>query len=497
MKKVASRRTAVKQVDRVQGIKPLAELLKSRSSEDLVKLIEKMLLQAPDLLPLVEAMSVNGAGQGLNLSGYQKQACWVLGLDKMRDIAQGLQSIVDEVQNLVDSGNWQDGGRLYQMLLQESIDSYDWNLLEIDYDGDVCCVIGTMVEGLTACLEQAEGWDAQIRETWLRTLLAGEMKDIELGGRDFAYGSWSAIVEWATVEDWDWLEESIRSQLSQVQSGDWARQVLVRMLSDRLKALGETEALGELIQELGTPEQKVFFLVKQGEFDGAIALAQKSFSTLPGLVIRFADALLAVVPEKALQYMLGEVEKSQNGWHYRQWLGAYYATHGDTESAIEWELKQFRDSPSLELYLTLKRLSGELGNWDTFQEEVLEILDSKKDVPVAIQVAVVEEDFDRAIALLNQPNLYNWQEHYLAVALAGEKKKPEMAIKLYQTVVTTLILNKNRSAYKQATKHLQRIRSLYDGMGMESSWMSYIKQFKNSYPTLRALQEELQKAKLL
>ncbi len=408
----------MKPIDRVQGIKTLAELLKSRSSEDLVKLIEKMLLQAPDLLPLVEAMSVNGPGQVLNLSVYQKQARWALGLDQMRDIAQALQSIVDTAQNLVDSGNSQDGGRLYQMLLQESIDCYDWNLLEIDYDGDVACVIGEMVEGLTECLEQAEGWDSEIRENWLRTLLAGEMKDIELGGRDFAYGSWSAIVEWATVKDWAWLEVSIRSQLLQFQKSDWARQVLVRMLGDRLKALDETEALGELIQELGTPEQKVFFLVKQGEFNGAIALAQKSFSTLPGLVIRFADALLPTVPEKALQYMLGEVAKATHAWHYSKWLAAYYAAHGDTENTIEWELKRFRDSPSLDLYLTLKRLSGELGNWATFQEGVLEILDTKQFVSVAIQVALVEEDFDRAIALLNQPNLYNWQEHYLAVALA-------------------------------------------------------------------------------
>ena len=261
MKKVASRSTSVKHVDRVQVIKPLAELLKSRSSEDLVKLIEKMLLQAPDLLPLVEAMSVNGSGQVLNLSVYQKQARWALGLDQMRDIAQALQSIVDTAQNLVDSGNWQDGGQLYQMLLQESIDSYGWNLLEIDYDGDVSCVIGEMVERLTTCLEQAVDGDLQVRESWLRTLLAGVMKDIELGGRGFADGAWSTIVEWATVEDWAWLEVSIRSQLPQFQRSDWAQQVLVRMLSDRLKALGETAGLGELIQELGTPEQKVFFLV--------------------------------------------------------------------------------------------------------------------------------------------------------------------------------------------------------------------------------------------
>jgi uncharacterized Zn finger protein len=109
----------------------------------------------------------------------------------------------------------------------------------------------------------------------------------------------------------------------------------------------------------------------------------------------------------------------------------------------------------------------------------------------------VEEDFDRAIALLNQPNLYNWQEHYLAVALAGEKKKPEMAIELYQKVVTTLILNKNRSAYKQATNHLLHIRSLYEGMEMQSSWIVYMTQLRNTYPTLKALQEELQKAKLV
>jgi hypothetical protein len=79
------------------------------------------------------------------------------------------------------------------------------------------------------------------------------------------------------------------------------------MLADRLKALGEMEALSGLIQELGTPEQKVFFLVEQGEFDGAIALVQKLFSLLPGLMIQFADTLLIAVPEEALQYVLTEV----------------------------------------------------------------------------------------------------------------------------------------------------------------------------------------------
>ena len=58
---------------------------------------------------------------------------------------------------------------------------------------------------------------------------------------------------------------------------------------------------------MGTPEQKVFFLVEQGEFDAAIVLMQKLFSLLPGLMIQFADALLTAVPEEALQYVLTEV----------------------------------------------------------------------------------------------------------------------------------------------------------------------------------------------
>ena len=42
----------------------------------------------------------------------------------------------------------------------------------------------------------------------------------------------------------------------------------------------------------------------------------------------------------------------------------------------------------------------------------------------------------------------------------------EVAIARYQTMVTKLIVNKNRLSYKQTTKHLQRIRSLYEGIEM-------------------------------
>ena len=54
------------------------------------------------------------------------------------------------------------------------------------------------------------------------------------------------------------------------------------MLAGRLKGLGKMQRLGGLIQELGTPEQKVFFWVEQGEFDGAITRVIVSNSKATG-----------------------------------------------------------------------------------------------------------------------------------------------------------------------------------------------------------------------
>ena len=63
-------------------------------------------------------------------------------------------------------------------------------------------------------------------------------------------------------------------------------------------------------------------------------------------------------------------------------------------------------------------------------------------------------------------------------------------------LVTELISNKNRSFYQQAVPHLKLMKSLYEGMENRSDWDSYIIKLSNTYPTLKALQEELKKAKL-
>ncbi|PSB41939.1 hypothetical protein [Chroococcidiopsis sp. CCNUC1] len=71
-----------------------------------------------------------------------------------------------------------------------------------------------------------------------------------------------------------------------------------------------------------------------------------------------------------------------------------------------------------------------------------------------------------------------------------------MAIALYKQLATQAIEQKNRSAYREAVQHLQRIKAVCESCNTQSDWTEYITQLRSQYPTLRALHDELSKAKL-
>jgi uncharacterized Zn finger protein len=58
------------------------------------------------------------------------------------------------------------------------------------------------------------------------------------------------------------------------------------------------------------------------------------------------------------------------------------------------------------------------------------------------------------------------------------------------------IENRHRSSYQQAVAHLKRAKKLYSRLGTEDAWAAYLQALRARYPTLRAFQEELQKARL-
>lgn len=471
----------------------IQDLLKTRSREDLVQIIGKMLEKSPDLIWLVDLPEPPVSQKLTDLSAYQRQIDRALGLSKMKDIVKALEPIVEIAAKLLQEDNWSEAGKLYHLLLAESIDRYDGVLSDIDYNGEVACVIQDMAKGLADCLVKAETADAQTRELWLRTLINGVFKDIDMGGTDFAYGAWDGVVEFANKQEWLWIEVLLRQKLAKTGKDSWAKERLVEMLIDQQKAMDQGQSAQAIIANLGSPKQQVDLLMEQQRWDEAIAIAQADFVNLPGLVSRFADSLLAVKqPVKALAYILEEQKRARSSWHYDDWLAKYYDVYGDGEMALQLSIEMMRSRPSLQQYLKVKSLAGEQLGWPKLQQDILANLEGRKQLELLIDVLLVEEKFEQALKLLLKVST-NRQTVTIKVAQAMEKTQPMQAIALYQPLVTELIQCKHRSAYKEAVIHLKKIQDLYDD---DSGWRSYIQELRNTYPTLKALQQELDYANL-
>lgn len=76
-----------------------------------------------------------------------------------------------------------------------------------------------------------------------------------------------------------------------------------------------------------------------------------------------------------------------------------------------------------------------------------------------------------------------------------EKQKPALVLPLYHQAVERCIAEKNRTAYKTATKLLKKLNALYKKLDRLNDWENYIYRLALKYSRLRALQEELRKGK--
>ncbi|HEY9614140.1 MAG TPA: hypothetical protein V6C93_32675, partial [Allocoleopsis sp.] len=303
------------------------------------------------------------------------------------------------------------------------------------------------------------------------------------------------LLEQATAAEWSTIEERIRAEISRCSS--WKRQALVGILAARCDLTGQNEEGNALIHELGTPEQRAFVLLKEGKLDEAVAIAQQHFTHLPGLMIDFADALLqAKAPEQALPLISQQEQTKNSHWGYQEWLVKYHREYGDSQTALEWQKRVFLASSSLEKYKSLKDLAQRVGNWEQLQSDVLETLESNNQIAVLIEIALHEKNLERALELLPKLSAWSRANYILNVAKAAEKTKPKTAIALYQQIVEQYIDQRGRSAYQVAAQHLKQIKALYESLNTQSDWVVYIQQIRSKYPTLRALQDELNKAKL-
>jgi uncharacterized Zn finger protein len=147
----------------------------------------------------------------------------------------------------------------------------------------------------------------------------------------------------------------------------------------------------------------------------------------------------------------------------------------------------------------LREVSRKSRQWDAVRADALAELESKGEFGALIEIALSEKDVARALELLPRADIRSgWDGHDYRwdVARAAEKDHPRAAIILYQELAVRDIGHRSRESYRYATEHLRRAKKLAERIGERKQWDEYLAALRARYPTLRALHDELQKARL-
>ena len=485
----------VHQPNAIHRVPPLKVMLAQRKREELIEIISQMVKREPKLVSVIELATAGPQpGKPMNVVAYRNQMRRAMGSESPSLIERELKAIKQTAAKLSKTGDWLNAGAIYSTALEEATLGYDYSVQEMDYDGDISVLVDDLAEGLKECLVKGQV-GSKARLEWIKVLLEAYLKDIELGGIDFASSAGEAV-ELADDEEWVWVEERLREEIEG--SRDWARESLVGFLAEGLEQRKRAGAADQLIRELGTPEQQVYLLIGEEKITQALTLIKKIVVGKPGLVTSFADALLEAGGKKeALALVL---EQGGDLWRSREWLAKYYRKHGTPREAIEAQMNVFLSSPNVESFKALREVAKKFGDWNSVRADAVKRLEQQGKIGSLIEIVLHEGDVKRALELLprQKEGSSGWysQDYRSQVAQAAEKEYPEAAIRIYQEMAEAAISRRSRGAYQEAIGYLKRVKTLSKNSDDQTSWQGYLQILRERYPTLRAFQEELSKARL-
>ncbi|HEX5081625.1 MAG TPA: hypothetical protein VFY40_06250 [Blastocatellia bacterium] len=474
---------------------PLDKMLAQSSREELIGIIKAMVKRDPSMKEVVDlAMAAPKPGKPMNVSVYREQARRTMATESRDAIENGLMNLRDAAAKLAKSGDWLNAGAIYHVALDEAVAGYDHLIQSMDRDGDIAVAIEDLAEGLSKALEKNRA-DARTRRAWIETMLEAQLADIEIGGIDLAPSAGDAVLKLANDEEWARIVERLRTEASH--SRDWRLASLIGFLAEGFERRKRRDEANELIRDLGTPEQQAYLLIRERKIDEALKLIRKIIPRAPGLVTSFADALLAAGANREALTLVEE--QGSDHWQNKGWLAKYYREHGSPHEAVEAQRIVFLDSPTIASWKSLQEASRKSRQWESVRAGVLAELESKGKFGALIEIALHDKNVARALELLPRVSLrpgWGYRDYRWDVARAAEKDHPQAAIRLYQELAERDIGHKSRESYRNAIEHLRRVKKLSERIGAQKEWAKYMAALRARYPTLRALHDELQKARL-
>lgn len=169
---------------------------------------------------------------------------------------------------------------------------------------------------------------------------------------------------------------------------------------------------------------------------------------------------------------------------------------------LEYARRAFHFRPDLAAYRGGRELARQVGRWETVRLELLRLLEQPRLSELLIRVHLEEGELDHALEPLEARRANgDWAHGYAAeleieVAQAAEAEQPRAALEIYRRRAETLIEQRGRGNYVEASHLLTHVRALHERLEEAGAWRRYLDDLRQRHKALRALREELAAAGL-
>lgn len=487
--------------DDFREVEELDTALGQRTKEELIVLIKQMMARRPELEGLLEIpFPVQGkCFTPIDPETYRRQAASAFhrtryGWGAGRDIADELDSIIDLGNGFAFQGDYSNAAMVFQAVSQEVLSNYE---MFNDEEGDLGMVVNSCVEGLAQCLS-GEKHDLTVREMILKALFEIYRFDVDFGGVGLGDEVPDIILNHASQEERRTMACQVRVAMPPEKTDSWSdtwhRRVYGGFLldlehdtlddGDYLRICRETGRLGDLVDRLLT----------LGKHDEAIAEAEKASDYE---VLHLADIFVTHGQAESAEHLVIKREKISEDRRVLQWLMTYYDERGDTTAALARAQRLFQMQTDPLRYQQVRDLARKVGGWSELRLQLLNDIANRKQYNVLTRIYLEEGEIDQALENVKFIEVLPWGSNLrIEVAHASEETHPQDAIHLYHQLAESLINARGRDNYRQACAHLSRARTLYTRIGQEAKWTRYIKALRERNRNLRALMDELTKARI-
>jgi len=478
-------------------VEELEPALERRSKGELVALILRMIRRVPELESLLEAPlpGYSDAATTDDPEPFRRQAAaafahagpeWGAAAAISRELAD-IVAVGDEFRT---AGNVPAAVAAYRGVADVVLE----HLFSVsDEEGELLEVVGHCAAGLCACLEGLPPDDTR-RDDLLRSLVDLFIADEAHGGLGVSDSVPEAFLHRTTPDERRRVAGWVRDRLP---NGDsWSDEYQRRELGSFLLDLEaddlDDEAYLRLCRETGRTEELVERLLRMGRANDALktvkAADDANLTALADLLVQHAHA------EEAEWLVEDRAAKSPSATHFLDWLRRQAEARHDRPAALKWTEQLFQRQPSLAEYRELRRQTA-ASDWPARRERLLADLQKSRNAWLLVEVLLDEQEVGRALIVVNAP----WGRRAaqrLNVAKAAEKDFPREALGLYRDEAELLIGQRNREAYRAACGHLRKMRELHGRLEEGAAWDVYVSGLRTQHRTLRALLEELERAKL-